>query len=218
MELLKTPRTLGHHACPRSMKELSEAPELNDEAMPLRLVIPPVTPGRSDLLDDLLLRLAARENTTLVLNDWGTLAYCATQKKAGRLRAALCLGALLNAQDTDPVLQSWTQPQPDHLAAEARGIIRLRWTPPPETLTAHWRCPSALHWTPLLHALHVEEVELCRQAIEPPPEIPGFRVFRLPYAIVSVLPCGGDCSRCGGKALTRCGRPLRWDRNMLIDE
>ena len=215
-QLRQMPLTLGHHACPRSLSELADAPELTDGSLPLRLRIPPVTPGLDDALNALLARIGNRKDVTLVLNDWGTLARCAARKREGKLSAALCLGALLNTQDTDPVLQSWTQPQPDHLVWEEGGVTRLRWAPPPETLRAHWRSPSALHWTPLLHSLGVEEVEQCRQAIEPPPALPGFRVRCLPYAILSVLPCGGDCARCGGKEMTRCGKALRWDRNMLI--
>ncbi len=217
-EIRNAPRTLGHHACPRGLTESADAPELGDAQMPLRLVIPPVTPGLSDAMEALLARIGRRENVTLVLNDWGTLARCAARKREGRLCAALCLGALLNTQDTDPVLYAWTQPQPDRTVLDEHGVTCLRWAPPPETLTEHWRCPSALHLTPLLRSLGVEEAELCRQAIEPPLEMPGLRTHRLPYEILTVQPCGGDCAHCGGTELVRCGRRFRWDRNMLVGE
>ena len=207
--------TFGHHACPRALRELAES-AFPDSSRPLRLVIPPVTSEHSADLDALLERIGEREHTVLVLNDWGTLARCAKKKKSGSLAAALCLGALLSAQDTDPVLEMWTRPQPDHLVIEEQGIARLRWAPPPETLREHWRCPSAKHWAPLLDSLGVKEIELCRQAIGPPPALPGFRVTVLPFAILSVLPCRGDCAHCGGKEMTRCGVKLQWDRSMPI--
>ncbi len=212
----KTPLTLGHHSCPRALRELSEAPETDRAARPLRLVIPPVTPELVGTLDALLDRISQRADVVLVLNDFGALSRCAARKKSGALSAALCLGALLSGQDTDPVLESWTCPQPDRVVADEDGFLRLRWAPPPETLMAHWRRPSAWHWAPLLRALGVEEIELCRQPLGPPLDLPGFRVTCLPYAILSVLPCGGDCARCGAKPMERCGKPLRWDRNLLL--
>ncbi len=208
-------QVLGHHSCPRSLKEMLSDPALSELGAPLRLVIPPVTPGLSERFALLLERIGTRTDVTLTLNDWGALAHCAARKREGRLAAVLCLGALLSGQDTDPVLETWTHPQPDHLVLREDGVVRLRWTPPPETLAAHWRCPSAVHMAPLLRSLAVEEVELCRQALEPPSGIPGFRISYLPYAILSVQPCGGDCARCGGPALRRCGKTLKWDRNML---
>ena len=209
------PRSLGHHACPRALAEMTAALAQLPAGVPVRLTLPPVTPRLSDALAQLLEAAAGRSRVELVCNDWGTLARCGAWKRS-HPGVQLTLGALLAEQDTDPMLAVFTQPQPDRIVRDGSAAVRLRWVPPPPALTAHWQTPSALHRTDILRTLGVDAVELCRQALEPAADIPGLPVERLPYAILSVRPCCGDCAACGGKTVTRGGRRLYWDRNLLL--
>ena len=137
-------------------------------------------------------------------------------ERSGVLKAELTLGVLLSGQETDPVLTDLTHPQEGGVFWEPDGCVELRWSPPPEALQAHWRCPSALHQAGLLRSLGVTGVELGSQALEPPPKLPGLRVRRLDHAVVSVFPCRGDCAHCGGQMIQRAGKCLYSDRNLLL--
>ncbi len=212
------PTVLGHHGCPRALREIVETlPSFSDgQSSALRLVIPPLMPGLFADFEEILTRISQRERTELVLNDYGALYCAAARKRGGALKAELTLGVLLSGQETDPVLTDLTQPQDGGVFWESDGCVELRWSPPPEALQAHWRCPSALHQAGLLRSLGVTGVELGPQALEPPLELAGLRVRRLDSAVVSVFPCRGDCAHCGGQTVQRAGKRLYSDRNLLL--
>lgn len=212
------PKVLGHNSCPRAIGEILDTlPFLtDDQPASLRLVIPPLTPGMFADFEVLLKQISQREETEIVLNDYGALRCAAARKRSGALKAKLTLGVLLAGQETDPVLAELTQFQESSVFWEPEGCAELRWSPPPEKLQAHWRCPSVVHQDEMFRSLGVTGIELGLQALEPVPELPGLSVRRLDFAVVSVIPCGRDCAHCGGRIIKRAGKHLFWDRNLLL--
>ena len=206
---------LGHRSCPRALKEMPAQLEMTARDIPVEAVLPPVTPSMEGTLETVLSLLAEFEDASVTVNDWGTL-YRVSQWKKG-CPARLVLGALLNGQDSDPVIRLFCVPQPDRLVRERDGAVLLRWAPPPEELKRHWAEPSVFHLAGMLRDMGVDAVEAGTQALDIP-EAAGLPVRQLPWGVMSVKPCRGDCGECGGGEIIRAGCRVFYDRNLLIWE
>ncbi len=203
---------LGHRSCPRALREMPARLEGIARNTPVEAVLPPVTPFLEEILETVLSLLGEFEDACVTVNDWGTL-YRVSQWKKGR-KALLVLGALLNGQDSDPVIGLFCAPQPDKIVCEGDGAALLRWAPPPEELKRHWAEPSAFHLAGMLRDMGVDAVEAGLQALDIP-EPADLTVRRLPWGVMSVKPCRGDCAKCGGGEIIRAGCRVFFDRNLL---
>ncbi|MBR4500674.1 MAG: hypothetical protein IKP22_02105 [Clostridia bacterium] len=203
---------LGHRSCPRGLREMPAQLERIARNVPVEALIPPVTPFLEGTLETVLSLLGEFEDASVTVNDWGTLDRVSQWKK-GR-RARLVLGALLNGQDSDPMIRVFCAPQPDKCVWEGGNAVLLRWAPPPEELKRHWAEPSAFHLAGMLRDMGVDAVETGLQALELT-EAAGLDVRRLDWGVMSVKPCRGDCAGCGGGEITRAGCRVFFDRNLL---
>ncbi len=206
---------LGHRSCPRALREMPARLEGIARNTPVEAVLPPVTPFLEETLETVLSLLEEFEDASVTVNDWGTL-YRVSQWKKGR-KALLILGALLNGQDSDPAIRLFLAPQQDKIVWEGDGAALLRWAPPPEELKRHWAEPSAFHLAGMLRDMGVDAVEAGLQALDIP-EPADLPVRRLPWGVMSVKPCRGECAKCGGGEIIRGGCRVFFDRNLLIWE
>lgn len=210
--------TLGHHACPKALRELPARLRGLEEKPPIRLTLPPVTPPLVPFLEETLAIAETFSDVETAANDWGTLARLSEWKKNRAPSFKLILGALLSGQDTDPVLRLFLEPQPDTMVHSGQETVALRWSPPPMPLTLHWATPSAFHWTALLTEMGVDKIELGLQPLPLPDLHDHLPVASYPFGVLSVRPCCGDCAACGGPDKRRAGCRLFFDRNLLLWE
>ncbi len=188
-----------------------------EKTMPLRIILPPVTPGLEPCLDRILLLAAFyNNNVEIIANDWGTLYRLAQWKRTCPHPTRLILGVLLSGQDTDPVLRCFTQPQPDRAVWAGEETVLLHWAPPPPTLTRHWSEPACFHLMSLLREMGVDAVELGLQPLPLPPCDGLLPIVHFPYGVLSVKPCRGQCASCGGPDSVRADCRLFFDRNLLL--
>lgn len=207
---------LGHPSCPQALRSLLGQLCGLPAGRPLRLVFPPVTPLLEPFLEEILQAAGAFTDLELIANDWGTLSRLSRWKKDRTHPPRLILGVLISGQDTDPMLRSFLEPQPDRTVFSGEDIVLLRWAAPPETLIRHWSVPSAFHWTELLREMDVDAVELGLQPFPLPASEDALPVVSFPAGVLSVLPCRGCCEQCGGKETIRAGVRLYYDRNLLL--
>ncbi len=209
---------LGHPACPGVMREMAGALQSLPHDKPLRLTLPPVTPALEQELDILLEILRMRRDVEISANDWGTLARLSAWKKTCAHPPRLILGILLSGQDSDPVIRTFLEPQPDNAVRAGQETVTLRWAPPPDSLIRHWAEPSAFHWAPLLKEMGVDGIELGLQPLPLPERVAPQPVECFPWGVISVKPCRGNCAACGGPDTVRAGCRLFFDRNLLLWE
>ena len=216
-------RAFGHSSCPRALSQALSGLARTDIAEPVSVTVPPVTPAMEESLETLLAAARDFRFVRFIVNDWGTLRRVAEWKRERRFPAELIVGVLLAGQDSDPVIRSFPEPQPDRKVTVGGETLLLQWTPPPETLRRHWAEPSALHLWEFLRAMGADGIELGLQALEIPAggDVP-FLLRR--EGVLSVRPCRGECGKCeicekfGGKEVPRSGAVLRFDRNLLTWE
>ena len=207
---------LGHPSCPKAMLAIPERLREMEKTTPLRIILPPVTPGLEPCLDRILLLAAFYNNVEIIANDWGTLYRLAQWKRTCPHPTRLILGVLLSGQDTDPVLRSFTLPQPDRAVWAGEETVLLRWAPPPPSLSRHWSEPACFHLMPLLREMGVDAVELGLQPLPLPPGDGLLPIVPFPYGVLSVKPCRGKCASCAGPDIVRAGCRLFFDRNLLL--
>lgn len=201
----------GHCSCPdrfrKSVKILEERIFSGHQVFPCIVTVPPVIPSLEDDLKRLSDLIGDREDTELVLNDWGTLSHCAWMKKQGLLKASLTAGVLLAGQDTDPLIGIFCEQQEEqtviirgtYVPEEShRRVVRAVWKEPTDCLQTHWKTPSILEILPLLKEMEIGRIELCAQPMPFPEHIsdPDMAVTFIRESILSVIPCTGNCHYC----------------------
>ena len=207
---------LGHPSCPKAMLAIPEQLRDMERTTPLRITLPPVTPGLEPCLDRILLLAVFHNDVEIIANDWGALFRLAQWKRTCPHPTRLILGVLLSGQDTDPVLRSFTLPQPDRAVWAGEETVLLRWAPPPPSLSRHWSEPACFHLMPLLREMGVDAVELGLQPLPLPPGDGLLPIVPFPYGVLSVKPCRGKCASCAGPDTVRAGCRLFFDRNLLL--
>ena len=187
----------GHPSCPAVF--LRDAERFSP---PGCMMLPLVTPALENKVADFLADIASADGVEISVNDWGTLYRCASLKKQGRLNASLTAGVLLMGQDTDPMLCTWESP-----SFEA---------------VLHMGTPSVFGCAELLHTLCVSRIEVCAQPFpfpERPAGLSGLPVTCFAQPVVSVFPCGKNCSKCtGGIPSNRGGQSLFHRQNLVLSE
>ena len=206
---------LGHPSCPKVMAAVPEQLLKIEKTRPVGLVLPPVTPSAETCLELILDEIRKFEDAEITANDWGTLSRTAEWKRQNHIKVTLIMGILLSGQESDPVIRQFTFPQKEQILKIGPKTVLVQWEKPPETLMNYWREPSAFHMTGFLRDMGVDAIEL---GLQPLPIKNGsiqMPVRSVPYGVMSVQPCGGDCTKCGGKDLIRAGCRLFFDRNLL---
>ena len=209
-------KILGHPACPKALKEIREGLAETGTDTPVGLILPPVTASLEEQLETLLEAAGPFEDVEITVNDWGTLERVSEWKRGRAAGTKLILGILLSGQDSDPVLRLFCEPQQSRQIRNGQQAVTLRWVPPPESLRKHWGEPSAFHLADLLRSMGVDAVELGCQPLPPAEAYGALPARQVPYGLLSMRPCPGDCSLCGGKELVRAGCRAFFDRNLLI--
>ena len=206
----------GHPSCPGRFRRDADRTVFPPETV---VMLPPVTPDLRPVLDTLLTRIRNRQDIELSVNDWGTLSVFADMKKRGELACMLTAGVLLAGQDTDPVLLRLTRRQPDRIILDGNENCLLSWNPPSQALLRHWSTPSVFTMKDVLMDWGVSRLELCAQPFPFPEETPFLPVRYICPAILSVIPCTGNCGHCAGMASCfreRYGIRLRVSANLVL--
>ena len=206
---------IGHPSCPRFITDIAKQAEKWGKDRPVGIVLPPVMPEAEQILEKILDRIRCFDDVEITANDWGTLAHLCDWKRKYALRTVLIMGILLSGQESDPAIRNFTDPQDEHVLWIGSRAVLFQWTPPMNTLVEYWSEPAAFHMTKLLSEMGVDAVEIGLQPVEIIDNSQHLPVRNVPYGLMSVRPCRGECSQCGGKEIIRAGHKVYFDRNML---
>ena len=209
-------KTAGHPSCPKAISEIQHQMKMCSKDTPISLIFPPVTPEFERDLESILQEAEAFADVEMTANDWGTLSRTCKWKKERYPGARIIMGILLNTQESDPVIRLFTEPQADRTVMIGPKAVLMQWSPPAETLIRHWEEPSGFHMTALLRSMGVDEMETGLQPLKIDHETDHLPVRPVPYGVLTVRPCRGDCGKCSGKELLRAGIPVYFDRNLAV--
>ena len=201
----------GHHSCIGALRDIRDyltGQEGGGHKDPV-FVFPPITPDHCEEFQALIKMINDSykgDTAEIVLNDYGTIAYCKKMKDEGRLNVKLTIGLLLSGQDTDPFY--------DILNTSESDIPKDK-----EKILKHLSEPSVFDQTDFLLQYGITGIELCRQPVRIDTSHPTYKRFNIrlyDISVLSVKPCCGNCDVCGEKTVTRNGSKILSDRNLLF--
>ncbi len=202
---------IGHHSCIGALKDIKKFLDKPDKAVqtdPI-FVFPPITPAYCNEFQTIIKLIGCRYTdykAEIVLNDYGTVAYCGKLKTEGLLKAKLTMGLLLSGQDTDPF----------YAAIESADADTRK---DKEKILKHLSEPSVFSQTKFMDKYGISGIELCRQPINIDRLHTAYEKYDIrlyDISVLSVKACCGNCKQCGELPVIRNGRKIFSDRNILL--